>query len=183
MRAVILVLASVSVCSGCGEQRVELFPDCDGCAPRAEAGVPPLGERDPERCGAEERHCEDDEYCVDGRCVCRQGMVRIDEDCVDPSASGEHCGIADVECPALCEGGACVESCSAGTVCDDGCVDVSTHPLHCGECERPCGASEVCVEGACVDFAPVRDCTECADTCCTYPTRPADLICVAGDSC
>jgi hypothetical protein len=181
MRFVPWILVLVLV--GCTEQRVELFGGCDGCAPTRDAGAAPLSLRDPERCGVEETHCEDDEYCVDGSCVCRQGMVRIGEECVDTSADGDHCGLAGVDCPALCEAGACVSSCSAGTACEGGCVDRSTHPLHCGECGRPCGANQVCVRGLCTPFEPVADCAECSGTCCSYPTRPSDLICVDGDSC
>lgn len=169
---------------GCGQQPVELFEGCDGCAPTMDAGaITPVALRDPESCGATARHCEDDEYCVDGACVCREGLVRIGSECVDPQADGRHCGAGDVDCPAVCEAGVCVDACAAGTACLDGCVDVRTHPLHCGECGRPCGANQICVGGTCAPFVPASDCGACARACCTYPTRPSDLICVDGDSC
>ncbi len=180
MRALLLA----ALLAGCGQQQVELFERCDGCAPDGDAGVvSPIGLRDPESCGATETHCEDDEYCIDGVCVCRQGLVRVGPDCVDISADGDHCGVADIDCPALCQGGVCVDSCSAGSACLGGCVDVTTHPLHCGECGRPCGANQICVDGTCTPFVPATDCASCARACCTYPTRPSDLICLDGDSC
>lgn len=168
---------------GCGVQRVELFDRCDACEPDRDAGVTPVGLRDPENCGVEDTHCEDDEYCVDGRCVCREGMVRDGDDCIDPNVDADRCGEAQVACSDACEAGECVASCSVGTDCDDDCVDLMTHPLHCGECGRPCGANQVCVRGECTAFQPIVECSECARSCCTYPNRPSDLICVDGDAC
>lgn len=166
---------------GCGEQEVELY---DGAA--ADADVVDLTLRDPTTCGPSARHCEDFEYCVGGACVCRPLLTRVGEDCVDTSADAAHCGGAGMTC-ALCVDGACGTSCPAGTTqCLGGCVDLRSHPLHCGECERPCGSDHVCVEGRCVTFTPAP-CTSCpcgcARSCCAYPEHPADTICVAADEC
>ena len=166
---------------GCGEQRVELFDGCVGCV---DAGAIDLRLRDPERCGAEARHCEDDEYCVDGVCVCRLPLVLADGNCRDPGADGDYCGVDRLDCPELCVDGACGAACPAGrTNCDDGCVDLSTHALHCGECDRPCGANQICVGGLCAVFVPAPcaacPCEACgAAPCETYPLRPDDPICL-----
>lgn len=36
------------------------------------------------------------------------------------------------------------------TLCDDGCVDTTSEPDHCGGCDMPCEATEMCVDSACV---------------------------------
>ncbi|HJL17705.1 MAG TPA: hypothetical protein RMH99_18720 [Sandaracinaceae bacterium LLY-WYZ-13_1] len=180
----VLVGLALAGTLGCGRRSVELFGACDGCGPSPDGSVASLALRDPERCGADEEHCEDDEYCVAGACVCREGLVLDGEDCVDPMADAEHCGTSGEDCANVCEDGACVSACRAGRLdCEGGCVDVSRHPLHCGECGRPCGANQVCIDGLCRVFAPVLDCGSCADACCTYPTRPDDRICVEGAGC
>lgn len=175
-------LVSALVLVGCGERRLELFPSCDACGPPDAS--PSLDSRDPERCGSARRHCEDDEYCVEGACVCREALIRIGEDCVDPSASRTFCGDRRATCQRVCEDGACVLRCSIGLAeCEGGCVDVRSDPLHCGECGRPCGAGQVCVDGRCARFRPVDECADCGATCCAYPTRPLDWICVEAASC
>lgn len=148
-----------------------------------------VSNRDPERCGAEGEDCEDYEYCVAGECVCRTGLTRVVERCVDTNADEMHCGAPDTPCAGVCNGGVCEASCPTGaSVCLGGCVDVDTDPLHCGECERKCGSSEVCVDGECrvFDVAPCATCpcAACDDgACCTYPGYPNDTICVEEGNC
>lgn len=176
-------LLGAALLLGCSEQTVELF---DGSS-RGDGSSGELSSRDPERCGEEARHCEDDEYCVAGECVCRPPLTRIDERCVDTQADANNCGSPGTTC-SLCVDGVCGPACGAGRVdCDGGCVDTGAHPLHCGECRRPCGANQICVEGLCREFSPAA-CTSCpcrcASACCTYPGHASDVICVAGiDSC
>ncbi len=175
---------------GCGEQEVELFPGdaSTDSAPSIDGGIIDISQRDPERCGPTETHCEDDEYCVMGVCECRQGLVRDGEDCEDPSADGESCGPTAMVCPALCADNVCVSSCPPGTtICGDGCVDLDAHPLHCGECGRPCGSTSVCVAGVCLPFRATTcescPCDTCgASLCCSYPST-TDPICVEGSAC
>ncbi len=167
----------------CGEQTVELY---DACAACGEGGVVDLALRDPTACGPTARHCEDDEYCVAGACVCRPPLTLVGDDCVDTRADPEHCGGPGMACP-LCVDGACGASCPAGTMdCEGGCVNVRSHPLHCGECGRPCGADELCLDGLCVDFvaAPCTSCPcGCAQACCAYPEHPSDVICLEAAAC
>lgn len=170
MRRFILSL----VIAGCGEQTVELF---DACA-CSDAGVT-LSSRDPEACGAALVHCEDDQYCVDGACVCRPSLLAAGEDCIDPSTDGDRCGEPPVDCPSFCVEGACGASCPAPLfACESGCVDLASHPLHCGECGRPCGANQICLSGICTEFRPCASCPcEACAECTTYPMRP-DPICL-----
>ncbi len=177
------VLFALALVGGCGEQSVELF---DAGTERRDGATTTVVSRDPERCGAAAVHCEDDEYCVAGACVCRPPLTRIGEGCVDTNADALNCGGVDRPC-SLCVSGACGTSCPAGTEsCEGGCVDTQTHPLHCGECGRPCGSDYVCVAGLCQRFTPAP-CTSCpcgcARSCCAYPTRPLDTICVDADAC
>jgi hypothetical protein len=189
--SLVLALAILAVASGCGEQQVVLFTSDSAFGTDGSVDSTPVEvmDRDPENCGATMTHCQDDEYCVSGTCVCRQGLVPGEEDgCIDLASDAESCGATGTSCPSLCSGGACVTSCPAGTTeCEGGCVDTSSHPLHCGECERRCGAGRVCADGVCVPFRPAA-CVSCpcdlcgTRTCCTYPTT-TDPICVDGPSC
>lgn len=56
-------------------------------------------------------------------------------------ASCSHFGDSDLNRQSPCEGG--LFPCSAE------CVDLSTHPLHCGECGKRCAEGETCSEGRC----------------------------------
>ena len=182
-------IVSCAVLGGCAPVSIELF---DGGAASPDAATDGavsldaslLSQRDPERCGAAAVHCEDDEYCVAGACICRETLVRIGERCVDPDSDPAHCGPSGSLCSEACSSGLCVPECPAGTTsCEDACVDTDRHPLHCGECGRPCGSADVCIGGLCREFQAVETCAECGGECCSYPTRPADLICVQHDTC
>jgi hypothetical protein len=75
-------------------------------------------------------------------------------------------------------------------VCDGDCIDMQTHPLHCGACFNECGADEVCVAGSCVPWADSHGCAACPcpacdggfDECCDFPGDGA-LICVDAPAC
>ena len=46
-------------------------------------------------------------------------------------------------------------TCGAGeALCGTECVDVSSDPARCGDCETSCGASEVCSAGVCATSCP-----------------------------
>ena len=181
------LLVIVVLAAGCGERTVELLDGGGMDAGPSDASVD-LSDRDPERCGTEGEDCEDFEYCVAGECVCRPGLTRVIERCVDTMADEMHCGAPDTPCAGVCNAGSCEATCPAGTmVCLGGCADVSNDPLHCGECERKCGSGELCIGGECRVFRPAP-CTSCPcgcgdRTCCTYPTRPQDVICIDGEIC
>ncbi len=125
---------------------------------------------DPAHCGACGRQCDssavctdsvcvvacsdscdsDTELCVGGTCECRSGMIRCDDECVDPLTDVDYCGGCDVECDdTFCGGGECIASCGGLQACDESCVDSDADPLHCGGCERECHPSQSCVAGSC----------------------------------
>ncbi len=49
-------------------------------------------------------------------------------------------------------------------MCGDGCVDLRSDPVHCGECGAACGAREECVEGGCAR-ACAAGTTRCGGAC------------------
>lgn len=50
------------------------------------------------------------------------------------------------------------------TACSDGCRDLMTHAAHCGACDRPCAAGELCGAGSCVSACPAGQ-TDCGGGC------------------
>lgn len=96
--------------------------------------------------------CDSDaELCIDGTCVCRAGLDRCDDDCVDLGSDDDHCGMCGRECQdMLCSAGECASACGSGLeTCDEACVDFASDPLNCGACERACHPSQECVAGEC----------------------------------
>jgi len=86
-----------------------------------------------------------------------------------------------------CEAGACKSTqCSAGlTQCNLGnnryaCVNTATDPLNCGGCGQGCNQDEVCVGGACVEYAPAAPCTTCPCTPICTDYYGASQVCCAG---
>src|SRR5690606_34865309 len=51
----------------------------------------------------------------------------------------------------VCSAGMCQESCSdPGRIqCENSCVDVLTHPSHCGGCGTACSGDQICQGGIC----------------------------------
>src|SRR5262249_39849922 len=50
-------------------------------------------------------------------------------------------GDADAEAATHCQ--------SPSVACSGACVDLSSDPLHCGDCSRACGVREACINGTC----------------------------------
>ena len=49
-------------------------------------------------------------------------------------------------------------TCAVGrTLCGAGCVNLLSHPDHCGACGTACSAGEVCVGGQCTGACPAPD--------------------------
>ena len=79
--------------------------------------------------------------------------------------------------------------CTGGlTDCNGGCVDTSTSPANCGECDNACPEGQVCATGACSDSCPSGQ-TECARACvdlqtdtmnCGACAQPCDGVCNGG---
>lgn len=98
------------------------------------------------------RACEVGQSCVEGECVCNDGLTECGADCVSLESSGDHCGRCDNECPEslFCSRGECEESCADGlTPCGSSCTDLATDVANCGECGRSCSGGR-CVAGDCI---------------------------------
>lgn len=83
-------------------------------------------------------------------------------------ASDTHPAVSDATCQGIssCDGDASsAHDCGPLTNCQQECVDSTTDPLHCGNCETTCGLDEICETGHCVhDCAPLTRCNdECID--------------------
>ena len=104
---------------------------------------------------------------VDSDEACPDGTTPCGGECVDTSASHEHCGGCDEACePAqVCMDGSCITECPAGMEeCSGGCVDTETDPRNCGSCGNACGAGESCLGGNCLAGCPAGM-TECSGNC------------------
>ena len=73
------------------------------------------------------------------------------------------------------------ETCGGAT-----CVDVTTDPAHCGACNAPCAAGEVCIAGACAANCGMLD--KCGGTCVDLQNDPTNCgtcgnACATGQTC
>ncbi len=165
---------------------------------------------DPANCGSVGVSCQSDQACTGGSCSCRLGLTATPGGCVDTQTDALNCGSPGYMCPAgsgleaVCIAGVCRNrvACAAlgagWVVCDLGgdprfsCVNVQSDPLHCGACDQPCAADEVCVAGGCRTQTPAIGCTSCpcvtgcagSAACCPNPTGPGvPPVCVSGGFC
>jgi hypothetical protein len=91
-----------------------------------------------------------------------------------------------------CVRGACVAAsmCTApATQCNGWCVNLQTHPFHCGRCGNACARDQVCVAGTCRPYYAVGPCTTCpcpgcraSEACCATPDMLA-TTCTEGGRC
>ena len=168
--------------NACDSHETCMGTSCSGDCKRAGmvrcggACVDPL--TNPVYCGVDEdcegvdTVCEAFEICERGRCVCAEGLERVQgvslgtsvsslldpepEACIDPRSNELACGPARERCGPghLCIGEeGCVLNCPAGlSQCEDHCVDLSSDEAHCGTtCEDAtrCESHERCVAGRC----------------------------------
>lgn len=107
--------------------------------------------------------------------------------CVDVTATAEHCGDCMSTCPPSI---ACVDSecaCPDGTRhCGDACVDTLSDPAHCGGCDGPCDEGLFCLAGAC--SADCGGLTECGGACVNLNDNllhcgDCDTPCAGGETC
>ncbi|MFO0618931.1 MAG: beta-propeller fold lactonase family protein [Polyangiaceae bacterium] len=71
--------------------------------------------------------------------------------------------------------------------CGDACVDTTNDPAHCGGCDTPCAAGEVCTSGQCA-ITCSGGTTKCGGTCVDTDLDPAncggcDAPCATGEVC
>ncbi len=149
-------------CGGCGAP-CGADQICAGGTCRCSAGLTACGascvdlDYDPLHCGACGVPCASGQVCVRGACetgcstfehlvtcggICRR--ERSDEACNGCASCGSGF---------RCQGGGAFPTCAclAGRdlVCGGGCVDSASDPSHCGACDAPCAAGEVCDVGGC----------------------------------
>lgn len=185
-------------CGGCGHECDTTTSRCRNSVCACLDGFSPCGggrctdtHVDPKNCGGCDIRCDADEMCRAGECVCRPGLVRVGNACVDPDSDPTACGETRQVCGGdtpRCQGGVCVAACGEGRVaCGNACVDLDEDPLHCGECGRRCGVDKICHDGECRDYEPAFGCASCPceacdgrESCCVYGGAP---ICVEADEC
>ena len=114
--------------------------------------------------------------CVAGACAlgaCDEGYQDCDgttgNGCeTDVASTQEHCGSCLTSClgphtvaaETSCASGGCLLTCEQGyddcnTSSDDGCeAELAGDPAHCGTCDHPCQANEICQQGSCVKDDP-----------------------------
>lgn len=114
-------------------------------------------------CGVCPNECDKDEWCVGSSCVCRNGLSKVGQACVDTQSNPANCNGATCSgATDRCENGACVAACTGGrTDCNGACVALDTNPLHCGLCNRSCDVDKVCQDGECKEYRPTIDCLAC----------------------
>ncbi len=97
--------------------------------------------------------------CVSNVCMitCAPGFGNCDANdangCEAALDSTSHCGTCGQTCPAgqLCMTGACVPSCTGGTVlCGGSCANLQTSSTNCGACGNACASGMECSAGRCV---------------------------------
>ena len=120
---------------------------------------------DVNNCGACGDVCPSDAMaCIEGACVCPDGLTPCGDRCVDTDSDFDHCGDCNNSCPVdamSCNDGVC--ECPGSTLhCDDACVETDTDPDHCGECGNACPSGRICHDGACACPGALD---ECDDTC------------------
>ena len=129
--------------------------------------------------------CADEQYCDNGVCGCRPGLIPCAGTCVDIAGDENHCGT----CPGdKCNGSKrCGEAscgtglCPAGrTLCGNSCWDLQGDPTHCGSaCGSTvvCAAGELCIGGVCDAYHPAVGCTSVAGCDCTALMGTAAMAC------
>lgn len=104
------------------------------------------------------------ENCEQNTCMCREGLVRCGDECVDVRANPHHCAICDHVCEAgkVCQGTHCIDQCDADRLlCGGACVDAHTDSLNCGVCGKLCQGDEVCMSGECRHYTALPGCFAC----------------------
>jgi hypothetical protein len=157
---------------------------------------------DPQNCGTCGRSCAAGETCVAGNCRCGNTACGADQICCggvckNKLTDRDNCGGCNVHCGTgeQCMSGMCRcnggPPCVGGTTCcpagatQGGCFDLSSDPLHCGDCTRRCDPGWSCVMGNCkpggdVCDPPCMNGHDCVGGVCTCMGGPA---CAPGETC
>jgi hypothetical protein len=122
-------------------------------------------------------------------CACTKAIEQCngrDDDCNGAVDEGEA---VELGCPpgGQCNQGVCSCDGKGGTDCSGECVDLSSDPLHCGDCRFPCPEGWDCIDGLCKCEGDKELCTGmvCVDTAndpsnCGGCRASCPLACVAG---
>jgi hypothetical protein len=129
-----------------------------------------------------------------GAACCAAGQVCYQSACCNPACGGKVCGSDG--CGGSC--GTCAGSlacdgsgqcgCTGGlSACGTACVNLQNDTSHCGTCDHPCGATEVCAGGGCVLECPAGT-QSCSGSCADLATDPShcgtcDHACPADSTC
>ena len=186
-------------CASCGKQCPALST-CIGSACECPKGMNACAANcrdlrdDAAACGSCANVCNATQYCNgSGVCRCRPRLASCPDGCADLATDPSHCGSCSVRCApgAVCTAGVCKpngDSCKGfHKVCDTGggafgCVATTTDALNCGDCNVRCNSSQLCVGGACVDYAPAPTlCASCPCAACAtvFPKAPSVQCCRA----
>jgi hypothetical protein len=145
---------------------------------------------DPAACGDGCVECEEGEVCSSGQCECGPGLTNGGAGCYIPTCGncqGQVCDPVSLQCVDACPGNK--TACGSMSLC----VDLTSNPLHCGQCFNKCGPGKLCADGDCVRFAPAVEagcesscdgcngCTGEFGKCCEYP-GPGDVVCIPSDA-
>jgi len=133
-------------------------------------------------CGECGRECDDTYSCMEGECLCANGLSECNTACFDLEINQEHCGACNSPCGDLhhCVAGECACRNRAHIECADECIDARTDPANCGECGNVCAQYLDCIDGECdcededeidcgwncIDLQTNRfDCGQCGNAC------------------
>lgn len=180
-----------SVCgiSDCDEP----YEDCDGDGATCEVNT----SNDADNCGGCGLGCDYPHatgFCQASDCAfgdCSDGWGSCDSDLSDGcetnlSTTAAHCGDCGDSCSTnhgtpTCDAGECTIGCESGWGnCDgnarsNGCeTSVSANTTHCGVCDRPCGAGQLCEDGECIDLPCTGLCSDPFEIT-TLPFQGSDL--------
>jgi hypothetical protein len=114
-----------------------------------------------------------------GAACCNAGQVCSGGACCTPSCGGKACGSDGCGgscgvCPGslICDGGGQCGCPTGLSACGTACVNLQNDASHCGACDHPCGATEVCAAGQCALDCPAGT-QNCSGACADLATDPA----------
>jgi hypothetical protein len=126
----------------------------------------------PQHCGScAAGACPPGETCQLGSCVATSNG------CNPQCGNGNQC----VSGRCICMGnGNSAQPCTGNLSCCSGvgCVDLTSDPNHCNDCNKSCGADPLCCDGECKPYSPT-DCGKCATDC---KTAACCKPCILGGS-
>ncbi len=131
-------------------------------------------QKDSANCSECGKACDATRMCSAATCVCATGRTLCGTACADTKTDSKNCGACGTVCApgTECKAGkcACTTDATLCTVPGTGgaggagakstvvCVDPTQHHEHCGACNSPCTAMEVCQDSACACVAPAVTC-------------------------